>query len=80
MKNRHPVRWIRVTWLAEIARVRSLAGQAARAALEAIDAEDTSRLIACLASIEAHAATWPARDLAAGARRCVENAAREVAL
>lgn len=77
--DRHPTRWIRTAWLASLcegvpSRARTLTTQAARAALEAIDGEDTARLVACLASIEAHAVTWPARDLAAGARRCVEQA------
>ncbi len=79
MSTRHPTRWIRVTWLAALAHdaPRSLTAQAARAALEAIDEEDTERLVACLASIELYAATWPVRDLAAGARRCVEQACEE---
>jgi hypothetical protein len=81
MRLRHPTRWIRVTWLADLAEhaPRNLTSQAARAALEAVDAEDTDRLLACLRSMTLHAATWPVRDLAAGAVRCVENAVREMA-
>jgi hypothetical protein len=76
--TRHPTRWIKVTWLSGLASGRtSLTTQAAHAALEAIDEEDTARLVAALRSLELHAATWPVRDLATGARACVERADEE---
>lgn len=75
--SRPAVRWVKVAWLGGLLSRKGPVRDAAKDALACVDNEDAMGLVAALRAVEAHAVTWPLKDLARGAAEAVERALRD---